>query len=102
MLRTLAFLTASVAFAQGSFDGTWRIDEKKNEFSQKPVKMELANGMYTCSTCVPKMSVKADGTDQKMEGDGSFDTASVQVIDDRTVQITSAYPNTQWDRTEAA
>jgi hypothetical protein len=88
ILRTLAFLIASVAFAQGPFDGTWRIDEQKNEFSRKPVKMELANGMYTCSTCVPKMSVKADRTDQKVEGDRSFDTASVQAIDDRTVQIT--------------
>ncbi len=52
----------------------------KTEFSRKPVKMELANGMYTCSTCVPKISVEADGTDQKVEGNRSFDTVSIQVI----------------------
>jgi hypothetical protein len=88
MLRTLLFFITAVAFAQGPFDGTWRVDLQKVEFSQKPDKWELVNGTYSCSTCVPKINIKADGTDQKVAGARSYDTESVKVIDDRTVQFT--------------
>jgi hypothetical protein len=88
MLRTWLFFITAVAFAQGPFDGTWRVDLQKVAFSQKPDKWELVNGMYSCSTCVPTINIKADGTDQKVAGARSYDTMSIQVIDDRTLIIT--------------
>src|SRR5664280_384616 len=63
IMLTLLFFTAT-AFAQSPFDGTWVSDVGAAQFSKKPHTFVLNKGMYTCSTCVPKISVKADGQDQ--------------------------------------
>ena len=60
IVLALLFFTAT-AFAQSPFDGTWVSDLGAAQFSKKPHTYELNKGMYTCSTCVPKISVKADG-----------------------------------------
>ena len=70
------------------FTGTWKEDVSKVKFSQKPSKYELANGSYKCLTCYPPIAVKADGTDQAVSGYPGFDTLSVRVIDDRTIELT--------------
>ncbi len=46
----------------------------------------LQNGVYRCSSCVPKINVKADGQDHKVSGSPDFDTINVRVVDDRTVE----------------
>jgi hypothetical protein len=38
--------------------------------------------------CVPKMDIKADGQDQKVAGSNYFNTRSVKVVDDHTVEFT--------------
>ena len=38
------------------------------QFSNTPEEYLLDNGAYHCLTCLPKVDVKADGTDQKVEG----------------------------------
>jgi hypothetical protein len=48
--------------------------------------MELVNGIYECRTCTPPYKVKADGIDQPITGNPYYDTLSVTVIDDRTIQ----------------
>jgi len=42
-------------------DGTWKIDLNKAQMDTKPMVYELKDGMYSCSTCDPKISIKADG-----------------------------------------
>lgn len=76
-----------MAFAENPFDGTWRIDYSKTELDPKPRKFQVLNGVYSCSTCVPKVSIKADGADQKVEGYPRFNTLSVRQIDDRAVEF---------------
>jgi hypothetical protein len=80
-------LPASV-FAAEPFEGTWRVDLGRVELPTKVTKVELNKGMYSCSTCVPAISIKADGTDQKVTGADTFDTMNVKVVDAQNVEIT--------------
>ena len=56
------------------------------KFSQKPERFELSNGIYKCLTCDPPVTLKADGEDHPVSGHPGFDTTSVRVIDDHTIQ----------------
>ncbi len=88
-LIIVALLLPLFAWAQSPFDGKWKLNVNHAEFSgEKPETFALANGEYTCSSCIPKTIVKADGTDQKVPGEKEFDTLSVKQIDDKTVQFT--------------
>jgi hypothetical protein len=48
----------------------------------------LQNGMYQCKTCVPTVSVKADGDDQTIAGNPYYDAISIKVLDDRSIERT--------------
>ena len=87
-LLVLVLLLPLFAWAQSSFDGTWKINLSNAQLSQKPLQFQLKDGQYTCSTCVPKVSVKADGSDQKVQGAKSYDTMAVKQLEDKTVQYT--------------
>lgn len=82
----LLLLMPVLALAQSAFDGTWKIDLKTAKFPEKPDVYLLQDGMYHCKTCVPPVDVKADGQDQKVSGHPYYDTASIKVIDDRTIE----------------
>jgi len=84
----LPFLMPVLATAQNAFDGTWKIDMNKAEFSKKPDVYLLQNGMYECSTCVPVIRIKADGTDQKVTGHPYYDTVAIKVISDHAIEET--------------
>ena len=56
-----ALFVPKLAVAQSVFDGTWKIDMNKVDFSKKPDEFVLKNGMYSCKTCAPPYEVKADG-----------------------------------------
>ena len=75
-----------LATAQNPFDGTWKFDMSTVEFPKKPDVYLLHNGMYECKSCVPPISIKADGTDQKVTGHPFFDTMSVKAIDDHNME----------------
>jgi hypothetical protein len=81
----LVALTAPTAFAQNSFDGTWKIDVGTLPKPTGPLVWVLQNGVYECKSCRPAIRVRADGQDQITPGQ-SYDTISVAVIDDRTVR----------------
>jgi hypothetical protein len=82
-----AMMLPTLVFAADPFDGTWKIDLKTVQFSGKPFASELKDGMYSCLTCTPKYTIKADGTDQKVNGQIYFDTEAVKVVDANTVQF---------------
>src|SRR5260370_32151053 len=44
----LAALLVPTLAAQSAFDGTWKIDMNKVDFSKKPDVFLLQNGMYAC------------------------------------------------------
>jgi hypothetical protein len=88
MKRFLAvvLLVPATLFAQSAFDGTWRADPKSTQYVGHE-HFSLQNGLYQCSSCVPKIEVKADGQDHKVSGSPYFDTINVRAVDDHTVEI---------------
>jgi hypothetical protein len=75
--------------AQSQFDGTWKFNPSSLQFDKKPDEYVLQNGMYDCKTCKPPISIKADGTDQKVTGHPYFDTMAVKADDDHNVEMTT-------------
>jgi hypothetical protein len=84
----VSLLMPALAVAQSSFDGTWKGDIKKAQMPKKPDVLLLRDGMYHCKTCVPPIDVKADGQDQKVTGHPYYDSVSIKVVDDRTIEET--------------
>ena len=82
------FVMPVMVSAQSGFDGTWKIDMKKAEFSKKPDVYLLQNGIYDCKTCVPPIKIKADGQDQIVTGHPYYDTIAVKVISDHEIEET--------------
>jgi hypothetical protein len=82
------FLLPVLGTAQNPFDGTWKFDLGTAQLPKKPDVYLLQNGMYEWKTGVPPVSVKADGTDQKVTGHPYYDTLSVKAVDDHNVELT--------------
>jgi hypothetical protein len=87
-LLSLVLLLPLSASAQSPFDGTWKMNLSSTQFEEKPDIFALQNGEYTCSTCIPKIAVKADGADHKVAGDKDYDALAVKQADDKTVHFT--------------
>ena len=87
VMLVLVLFASATLFAQTPFDGTWMTKLDTAKFPTKPDKYSLNNNMYECLTCVPKVAVKADGTDQKVTGHPYFDTIAVQVVNASSVEI---------------
>ena len=84
LLCAVVCLFPFLMFAQSPFDGTWKTNMAESKLSPKPYIFSVNNGMYDCETCVPKINVKADGTDQAVTGQ-TYDTISVQVMDANSI-----------------
>jgi hypothetical protein len=80
-------LFPSVSRSQSPFDGTWVITTSKNEnlTKQKPTKFLLSDGVFRSGD----RALKADGKDYKVPATGYWDTVSVRIVDDHTVEVTS-------------
>jgi hypothetical protein len=102
LLAAAMLLVPAMLFAQSPFDGTWKTDLGKAKFSPKPIIFSVKGGMYDCSSCSPKIHVKADGTDQPVTGQ-PFDTLSVKEVDPHTVQlVTKKNGKTVFEQTRTA
>ena len=78
--------------AQSPFDGTWKIHLENAPLVKvfgRPRIMVLQNGTYQCLSCDPKYNVKADGTDQPIQGSKSIRTEAIKVVDNKTVEMTT-------------
>lgn len=84
----VVFLWPAALFARGPFDGTWMAKLETVRLPSKPVVYLLQKGTYTCTSCVPRAEVKADGADHPIAGSPYFDTVSVQVVDEHDLRIT--------------
>jgi len=87
-LLLLALCLSSVdARSQSPFDGTWVVDTGKNEnlASEKPRVLSVADGVFREGD----RQIKTDGSDQKVPATGYWDTVSVRIVDDRTVEVIS-------------
>jgi len=82
LLSVVLFPTTSRS--QSLFDGTWIVVNSKIEV-EKPIVFMVANGVYRSADRV----LKADGKDYEVPVTGYWDTVSVRIVDDHTVEVTS-------------
>ncbi len=88
ILITAALLLPAVAFAGSTFDGTWKARLDTVKMTGKPDVWQVADGEYSCSSCVPAVKVKADGAMHKVAGHPYYDELSVRVINPTTIEMT--------------
>ncbi|MFL6740837.1 MAG: hypothetical protein ACJ8FG_04425, partial [Sphingomicrobium sp.] len=67
-----------------AIDGTWKADVDSVQFDQKPDEMLLQAGQYSCKSCVPAVTVPADGAFHPITAPYA-DSLSVKVVDDHTI-----------------
>lgn len=86
VLLLLLPLLPSACRSQSPFDGTWVIDTSEDDLAaEKPKMFLLADETFRSGDSV----LKADGNDQKVPATGYWDTVSVRIVDDHTVEVTS-------------
>jgi hypothetical protein len=83
-----AIVAPACALAASPFDGTWKEDIASAKMTQEPDVMVLKGGMYSCKSCVPSYTVKADGSDQPVSGNPYADTVAVNASDENSVVVT--------------
>ena len=92
LLISAALLSVAILPAQASadspFDGTWKADMSSVKMPTKPDIYMLKDGMYTCKTCAPGYTIKADGSDQAVSGHPYFDTVAITVVNDHAIKET--------------
>jgi len=88
LFLTPIFLAPELMFAQSPFDGAWRTNMDQSKISPKPIVFSVKSGMYDCSSCAPKINVKADGQQQSVTGQ-PYDTISVREIDAKSIEVTT-------------
>jgi hypothetical protein len=86
---TVLLFAPAAALASSAFDGTWKVRPDSVKTTGKPDVIAVADGIYTCSSCVPEVKVKTDGTDQKVTGHAYYDTVAVKVLSPTSVQVSS-------------
>ena len=85
VLAALLLLPAA-ALASSPFDGTWKLRADSLKVSGKPDVFVLADGEFTCSSCVPELKVKADGQEHAVTGHPYYDTVTVVVVSPTTIE----------------
>jgi hypothetical protein len=76
IIITALIVLPGSALAASAFDGTWKVNMDHIQLPTTPDVHVIDATTYTCSSCVPAYTVKADGTDQKVAGH-DFDTLAV-------------------------
>jgi hypothetical protein len=85
----LLWMAPALAFSASTIDGTWKTKADTYQQTGKPASYELSNGMYQCNSCVPPVSVKADGTDQSVAGHDYYDSFAVRIVNGNTIETTA-------------
>ena len=75
----------ATAAAGGSIDGTWKTDASTIKTERKPDQFLLQGGQFSCPTCVPPLTVAADGALHPVTGRPYADHISIKVDDDHHV-----------------
>jgi hypothetical protein len=79
-------LAPAAALASSAFDGTWKVRADSIKVSGKPDEFVLADGEYTCKSCVPELKVKADGKEHAVTGHPYYDAVTVTVVSPTTIE----------------
>ena len=68
-----------------SIDGTWKAELASVQIDEEPSVTLLKDGVYSCSTCIPPLTVTADGAFHPVADRPYYDSMSVKLVDDKTV-----------------
>jgi len=87
------FAVASPA-ADDPFVGTWKLNMREILSQRRPASttpdsvLLLQNGTFQCLSCDPRISIKADGTDQAvpLQKPYEYDMMATKVVDDKTIE----------------
>ena len=74
--------------AAGDINGTWVADLASVQIETRPDEILVQDGQYECKTCTPPYKVAADGAFHPVTGQPYFDSASVKIVDDKTIMRT--------------
>lgn len=70
-----------------ALNGVWNADLSSVKFEGKPDQFALQDGTWKCDTCIPPLTVAADGQFHPVADRPYYDSMSVKVVDDRTVEF---------------
>ena len=82
-----AATTQASAVDVAALNGTWKADLASLKFEGKPDEFLLQGGTYKCNTCIPPLTAAADGQFHPVADRPYYDSLSVKVVDDRTVEF---------------
>ena len=77
--------TAAASLA--ALTGTWTVDLASLKFGGKPDEFGVNGGSYSCASFIPPLTVAADGQFHPVADQPYYDSMSVKVVDDQTVEI---------------
>src|SRR5437764_10552109 len=78
--------TTTASSTAGTIDGTWKGDVSSVKFEQKPDEYLLQNGKFDCKSCIPPVSIAADGAYHAVANHAYYDQESMKIVDDKTGQ----------------
>lgn len=84
----MAEANASAPATAGGIDGTWKADLSTVQIDQKPDQLLIKDGKYSCPTCIPPITLAADGAFHPVTGRPYADSMAVKIDDDHTVTRT--------------
>lgn len=86
----LALLVPVCAWAQSSFDGTWKLDPSTIHTTGGPdTVISIKDGIYQLQELGhPTLRVKADGADHLVTGFPGYNSAAIELVNDHTVKET--------------
>lgn len=92
LLFAVVALATIPAVGQRVFNGTWRANNGSMEY-QGSNQYSLLYGIWRCDTCVPKIAIKADGRDYRVNGSLYYGapyagTENVREVNERSIEIT--------------
>ena len=70
-----------------ALNGTWKTDRASIKFEGKPDDILLQDGTYKCTTCIPPLTLAADGQFHEVAGRAYSDSMAVKAVDDKTVEM---------------
>ena len=86
--------TTSSATETASLAGTWKWDAASSEAENADLTAVLAEGEYTCESCIPPYTIPADGDWHDIEQPGISSTM-VKIVDDRTIEYAYRFEDTE-------
>jgi hypothetical protein len=86
-MSVLLLLLPAAALASSAFDGTWKTRLDSLKVTGKADQFQVLSGEYTCSSCDPVITVKADGADHPVTGHAYYDTVAVVVVSPSSIKI---------------